>query len=147
MTSVEVREHGSTPDGRPVRAYVLRGGAGGVQATVLDLGATVVSVRLPAAGDASGGGAGSSAEDAAEEITVGTADIGVLADRARNPYFGATVGRYANRIAGGTYVDPAVDGAGVPCATVGTRRHLAITFRGQALRLTIRRANGGPCGY
>lgn len=77
------------PDGRPVRLYTLEN-KNGVRVEVSDLGATLVSVFVPDRG-------GRFADivhgfDSAE---------GYLG--AANPYFGATVGRFANRIAHGRF--------------------------------------------
>jgi len=80
---------GTLDDGSDVTAYTL-GTDGGLQLTVLDLGATVARVRMPGAGS-------------------GLADVALGLATARdyaaptNPYLGATVGRYANRIAGATF--------------------------------------------
>lgn len=108
MASVAVSEHGSTPDGRSVWAYALSNSAG-VTVTILDFGATMVSVRCP------------SSTAAADEITLCFDDVSQLSDRAQNPYFGATVGRYANRIAGGRCK---VDGIPVTLATNNGPNHL-----------------------
>lgn len=76
---------GAMPDGRDVTAYTL-GPAQGPQLTVLDLGATVHRLRIP------------SGDGALDDIALGYADVNsYLCDA--NPYLGATVGRYANRIA------------------------------------------------
>ncbi len=74
---------GTLPDGRPVHAHVLR--AEGLRLEVLDLGATVHSLRLT-----------DGPEDV--EVVLGYAD---LADHVAVPpdFHGAVVGRWANRIA------------------------------------------------
>ncbi len=80
---------GQLPDGRPVAAVTLRNAAG-VAATVIAWGATLQSVILP---DARGRPA---------DVVLGFGDMaGYLA---RTGYFGATVGRFANRIAGGSFM-------------------------------------------
>ena len=79
---------GVLPDGRAVHAVTL-GNAAGVSITVIAWGATLQSVILP---DRSG---------ATADVVLGHAGIaGYLAHPA---YFGATVGRFANRIAGGRF--------------------------------------------
>lgn len=77
---------GTTPDGEPVHRWTLSDGAG-LTARVLTLGATLQSLEVP---DAAG---------RPDNVVLG---FSRLEDYLyRSPYFGATVGRYANRIAGG----------------------------------------------
>jgi aldose 1-epimerase len=79
---------GTLPDGRVVEAITLHGGPG-VSAVVINYGASLQSFVLP---DRSGKGA---------DITLGSPK---LEDYLRKPeYFGATVGRFANRIAKGAF--------------------------------------------
>ncbi|GGR69380.1 aldose 1-epimerase [Deinococcus seoulensis] len=63
----------------------------GTEARLSNLGATLVSLRVP---DRSG---------VLADVTLGHDDPRAYLDRARTPYFGATIGRYANRIAGGRF--------------------------------------------
>lgn len=99
---------GEMPDGRPVHLFTLKN-AGGMTMQVSDYGGTIVSLTAP---------------DRNEQF----ADIVLGYDRledylAASPYFGALVGRYGNRIAGGKFT---LDGktytlatnnepGGVPC--------------------------------
>lgn len=86
---VTVDNYGTMPDGRPVHSYELVN-ASGVRAVVLEYGATLQSVETP---DRTGRIA---------DITLGYDTLaGWLGNKS---YFGATVGRYANRIAGGRFV-------------------------------------------
>lgn len=81
---------GTMPDGSAVTAFVLGGAADGVRLTVLDLGGTVARLQLPVPG----GGLADVAlglRAAADYLAPG------------NPYLGATVGRYANRIDGSRF--------------------------------------------
>ena len=79
---------GTLADGRPVAAVTLSSG-NGVAVTVIAWGATLQSVILP---DRDGRRA---------DVALGPADMaGYLTQPA---YFGATVGRFANRIAGGRF--------------------------------------------
>lgn len=79
---------GVLPDGREVAAITLH--AGEVSATVLAWGATLQSLLLP---DINGETA---------DVTLGFDDLdGYLVP---SGYFGATVGRFANRIGGGRFV-------------------------------------------
>ena len=88
------------PDGQKVSLYTLKN-ANGVEACVTDLGATLVSVRVP---DRDGGFADIlHGFDTAEEYFANC-----------STYFGATVGRFGNRIAGGQF---SLDGKTYPLAT------------------------------
>ena len=79
-------EFGETPDGSVISASVLTNSRG-MQATVLDHGATLTSLKLPgASGDP-------------VDVVLGYDSLdGFLENR---QFFGATVGRYANRLAKG----------------------------------------------
>lgn len=90
MASVSSSAWGAMPDGAPVQKFTLRNAAG-VEVVLATYGATVLSVKVPSRG----GGA-------AEEVTLCHEDsLDKL--RANGGYFGATVGRVANRIAGGRF--------------------------------------------
>ena len=82
------RLFGRTRDGRDVVLYTLTG-AGGVEVSVMTYGATLVSLKIP---DRSG---------APGEVTLGFGSLEPYLDV--HPYFGATIGRVANRIAGGRF--------------------------------------------
>ena len=74
------------PDGRPATVITLRNG-NGMQVVVMDIGATWLSCRVPLAGSGE------------REVLLGQS---TMPDFLRQQaYMGATVGRYANRIAGG----------------------------------------------
>lgn len=80
---------GKMPDGRAVSLYTLTN-KNGVKAKVTDLGANLVSLTLP---DRNG---------KFEDVLHGfDSAAGYLS--AKNPYFGATVGRFGNRIAHGKF--------------------------------------------
>lgn len=87
---------GALPDGSDVTAYTLQASAQGLRLTVLDLGATVARLRMPVP-------AGGLADVV---LGLGTAAGYASVD---NPYLGATVGRYANRIARARFT---LDGTG-----------------------------------
>lgn len=79
---------GTLPDGAPVDIYTLTGKSG-FEVRIMTYGATLVSVKTP---DRNGKVA---------DITLGFDDLaGYLGV---HPYFGAIVGRYGNRIAGGMF--------------------------------------------
>lgn len=80
---------GTLPDGRAVQAVTLTNDHG-VSATVITYGASLQSFILP---DANGTPA---------DVTLGYPNIADYLDQPQ--YFGATVGRFANRIARGTFV-------------------------------------------
>ena len=83
-------EYGTTPDGRPVTLHVLTNGR--ITAKVISFGAILTELHVP---DRNGR----------------TADVVLGFDRledyvtANRPHFGATIGRFANRIAGGVFSD------------------------------------------
>ncbi len=84
-----VRPFGILPDGRAVHAYTLSNDAG-MTVTLTDYGAAVVGILVPDRG-------GKTAD-----VVLGFDDLaGYLS--AENPYFGCTVGRFANRIASGKF--------------------------------------------
>lgn len=80
---------GQTPSGEAVEAFTLTNGHG-VSATVITYGATLQSLIAP---DRAGHKA---------DIVLGFSDAAAYAKNAS--YFGATVGRFANRIANGRFV-------------------------------------------
>src|ERR1700761_5365904 len=75
---------GKLPDGRPVVRYTLHNAAGS-EAAILSLGATLQALRVP---DRSG---------KLVDVVLGYDSLAEYLDG--KAYFGATVGRYANRIA------------------------------------------------
>ena len=80
-------EFGRLDDGRGVERFVLGGDA--LRVAVLTHGATIQSALVP------------DRDGRVDDVVLGFDDLaGYLAP---HPYFGATVGRYANRIAGGRF--------------------------------------------
>lgn len=79
---------GTTPEGRDVYSYTLAN-ATGLSATFGELGATTLSILQP---DRTG---------ISEEVTLGFPDL--ASALAPSPYFGSTIGRYANRIANASF--------------------------------------------
>jgi aldose 1-epimerase len=92
---VERAPFGAMPDGTAVERIILRG-AEGFEAGIIPYGASVQSLMVP---DRAG---------RSEDIVLG--HDGFDGYLARRQYFGATVGRYANRIAGARF---AIDGTPV----------------------------------
>jgi galactose mutarotase-like enzyme len=91
---------GTMPDGRDVMAHTLRAEPG-VELTVLDLGATVQRLRVP------------TRDGHPLDAVLGYSDVASYLSPT-NPSVGATVGRYANRIAGGRFT---LDGKTYPLTT------------------------------
>ena len=79
---------GALPDGRPVEAVTLDNGHG-LRARIISYGAILQSLTVP---DRAGHSA---------DVVLGYADAATYLTHPN--YFGATVGRYANRIAGGRF--------------------------------------------
>jgi aldose 1-epimerase len=92
LASVGRLPFGATADGLPVELFTLTNAAG-IEVRVASYGATLVSIRTP---DRTGRPA---------DITLGFDSLEPYLTRSR--FFGALVGRYANRIAGGRF---AIDG-------------------------------------
>src|SRR5215213_8722267 len=85
---VTVAPFGQVPDGKAVEVYTLRN-ARGMVVRAITYGAIIQAIRVP---DRSG---------RVEDVTLGYDSLpGYLTD---SPYFGAVVGRYANRIARGRF--------------------------------------------
>lgn len=79
---------GTTPDGQGVDIYTLTN-ANGMEARIMTYGATLVSLKAPGR------------NGALDDVVLGFDSLdGYLKDQ---PYFGAIVGRYANRIAKGRF--------------------------------------------
>ena len=86
---VTTRTYGETRDGDRVRAFTLDGGDGGVRVDVLEYGGIVARLEAP--------------DRAGRRVNV-VLGRPTLADyEEQNPYFGAIIGRYANRIRGGAF--------------------------------------------
>jgi aldose 1-epimerase len=103
---VQKQGFGQLPDGQNVELYVLTNAAG-IKARVMTYGATLVSLEVP---DREGNFA---------DITLGCDSLeGYLS---ASPYFGATVGRYANRIAKGKFT---LDGVEYTLAQNNGENHL-----------------------
>jgi aldose 1-epimerase len=109
---IERTSFGATQDGIPVDLYTLRNAAGSSVA-IATYGATVVSLRVP------------DRDGRAGDVVLGFDDLqGYLESRA---YFGAIVGRYANRIAEGRFT---LAGRSYPLARNNGENHLHGGARG-----------------
>jgi aldose 1-epimerase len=90
---VERSDFGVTPEGDSVDLYTLANG-NGVTLEVTNYGGIITSLRVP---DRDGN---------LEDVVLGFDSLSAYtseAYRAANPYFGALIGRYGNRIAGGEF--------------------------------------------
>jgi len=115
--SVEETAYGKLPDGRQVRLFTLTNSKG-LRARLTDYGAITVSLEVP---DADGNLA---------DVTLGYDTLeGWLGSTS---YFGATVGRYANRIAKGKFT---LDGKTYTLATNNGENHLHGGVKGFDKRL------------
>lgn len=106
MATSEQKPFGKTKDGKDVTVFTLTNGHG-VKVRLIDYGATLISVETPDK-------AGKSAN-----ITLGFPSLAGYLER--HPYFGSTVGRYGNRIAGGKFT---LDGKEYKLATNNGPNHL-----------------------
>ena len=104
--SVKVKSFGRTPDGKDVRLYELAN-ANGLRAGVMDYGAILVSLEVP------------DREGNLADIALGFDDLDSYVKR--NPLFGATVGRYANRIANAAFT---IDGTEYKLTANSGRNHI-----------------------
>ncbi len=86
-----ITQHKAAPyDGREVFIFTLKNSAGSV-VTVTNYGATVMEILVP---DRHG---------RFEDVNLGFDTVEEYINNKDNPFFGCTVGRYANRIAGGRF--------------------------------------------
>jgi aldose 1-epimerase len=106
MTSVTKDAFGRTPDGTAVEIYTLTS-ARGMKARVMTYGATLVSLEVPDRAGKLG------------DVTLGCDDLAGYLKGV--PYFGATIGRYGNRIGKGRF---SLDGKDYPLATNNGPNHL-----------------------
>ncbi|MEV6347469.1 aldose epimerase family protein [Actinoplanes sp. NPDC051851] len=93
MTSIDSSPFGTAPDGTPIEKWTLTN-RNGLSVSILSWGATVQSVLVP------------DRDGTLAEVALGFADLDGYtspAYLAGNPFFGSTIGRYANRIAAGAF--------------------------------------------
>lgn len=104
--TLEKFEYGTTNNNEIVDGFTLKNSKG-ISVSIITFGAAVISIKMP---DADGN---------VEDITLGYKDlIGYEND---NSYLGATVGRYANRIAKGKFI---LDGVEYQLSTNDNGNHL-----------------------
>ena len=102
---------GTAPDGSTVELFTLR--AGGVELRAMSYGATILEIRAPDRGGR------------VTNLVLGHESLGGYLSA--SPYFGAVVGRCANRIAWGKF---SLDGAHYQLATNAGAQHLHGGVRG-----------------
>ncbi|MFB6247593.1 MAG: aldose epimerase family protein [Salinibacter sp.] len=109
--TVERSDFGVTPEGDSVDLYTLSNG-NGMTVEVTNYGGIITSLRVPGRGGA------------VEDVVLGFDSLSAYtseAYRSANPYFGALIGRYGNRIVGGTFT---LDGQTYTLATNDGPNHL-----------------------
>ncbi len=79
-----------TRDGKPVNLYTLKN-AGGAEVTITNYGGTITSIKVK---DKSGNFG---------DVVLGFDSLEGYTQKANTSYFGATIGRYANRLGKGTF--------------------------------------------
>lgn len=112
FAAVEETPFGVTRDGQPVALYTLRRPSG-MQARITNFGGIVVSLTAP------------DREGVYEDVVLGFESLAEY--EAQHPYFGALIGRYGNRIAGGRFT---LDGQDYTLATNNGPNHLHGGLRG-----------------
>jgi aldose 1-epimerase len=106
IAGITKKPFGALPDGRAVELYLLTNDAG-TQVSITTYGGIVTSLNVP------------DRNDRYADVVLGFDDLdGYLAG---HPYFGAIVGRYGNRIAGGTFT---LDGQSYELARNNNGNHL-----------------------
>jgi aldose 1-epimerase len=104
--TIQKEKFGETPDGRVIHLYTLKN-PNGIKVKIINYGAAIVSIEVP---DENGN---------LEDIVLGYESLeGYIND---SVYLGVTVGRYANRIAGGKFT---IDGVEYRLAKNNGENHL-----------------------
>ena len=110
--SVDVQPFGETAGGEQVDVYTLRN-ANGVTVRAINYGGIILSLEVP------------DREGRFEDVVLGYESVAEY--EADSPYFGAIIGRYGNRIAGGEFE---LDGETYPLAVNNGPNHLHGGIRG-----------------
>src|SRR5882724_11755154 len=105
--TVRKESFGKTGDGRPVDLYTLTN-AQGIEVRAMTYGGIIVSLRVP------------DRQGRLDDIVLGY-DTAAEYPRNNPPFFGALIGRYGNRIAGGRFT---LDGVSYRLATNDGPNHL-----------------------
>lgn len=99
---------GYLPNGQAIDVYILTNSKG-LKAKVINYGATLISLEVP------------DRQGQLADIVLGHKNLDGYLRRETNPYFGGTIGRFANRIARGHFI---LDGIEYHLATNDGRNHL-----------------------
>ena len=111
-SEVRVESFGSLPSGQPVQLFTLTN-PNGVEARITDYGGIVVSLKVP------------DRDGRFDDVVLGFDDLeGYVA---AGSYYGAIIGRYGNRIAGGEFI---LDGETYSLAINNGENHLHGGLRG-----------------
>lgn len=101
---IEKAPFGTTPDGKQVEVYKLRN-AGGMEVDIATYGATITAINVP------------DRDKKMADVVLGFKDVSGYTAKTNTSYFGASIGRYGNRIGnakfsidGHEYHTPANDG-------------------------------------
>lgn len=86
--SIEKKEYGTTPDGQKVDSYTLKNQKG-MEVDIITYGGIITSLKVPNKAGVS------------EDVVIGFNNLEQYTKD--NPYFGALIGRYGNRIAKGKF--------------------------------------------
>lgn len=105
-SGIEEAVFGTMPDGREIKSYTLKN-ANGLEMKAITYGGIITSLKIP---DKKG---------AFEDIVLGYDNLQSYLDN--NPYFGAIIGRYGNRIGHGTFL---LDGETYVLAKNNGKNHL-----------------------
>ena len=106
--SITKRPFGTTADGKAVDCYVLTN-ANGVTAEIITYGGTLIRMMVPDKAGKMG------------DVVLGHDTLAPYTNRDTQPYFGALIGRYGNRIGKGKF---ALDGKEYTLATNNGENHL-----------------------
>ena len=87
---ISMQPYGKTPDGHAVSLYTLSNKAG-MQVSITNYGGTITSIKVP------------DRHKHFDDVVLGFDNLDGYTSPSNKSYFGATIGRYANRIANGTF--------------------------------------------
>ena len=142
-TKIEKASFGTTPDGQQVEVYTLRNAAG-MEVKISTRGATITSVTVP------------DRQKNMADVVLGFKDVSGYTAKTNTAYFGASIGRYGNRIGnarfsidGKEYHTPANDGPNtLHGGTRGFDKYVwtakDVSGEDPAIELQIVSPDGGP---
>jgi len=113
LVTIKKSDFGTTPDGEKVASYLLKN-SNGIEVNIITYGGIITSLKAP------------NKDGVSEDIVLGFNSLEQYIES--NPYFGAIIGRYGNRIAKGKF---SIDDVEYSLATNDGENHL----------------HGGPKGF